>query len=235
VNLALFGGTFDPIHRGHLAAARAAAARFSLKQVLFIPAAVPPHKPGMQITAFEHRYAMVALATARDKRFVPSLLEAPRPTNVLQFRAKGEPSHGPPNYSITTVRHIKSTLRGKDKLFFIVGVDAFIHIAEWHQPESLLEEVGFIIVSRPGFSMAEVAGALPESLRPADPVLRPFTRQKPRGSLVLPGVTLHLLDTVKENVSATTIRSAAQRGRSLARFVAPEVADYIRKERLYRD
>src|SRR5262249_13524835 len=145
MNVGLFGGTFDPIHRGHLAAATAAARLCKLKKIYFVPAAVPPHKPGLPISAFEHRYAMVALATARNAVFVPSLLEATRPSSVLQFRAAGEQHSGPPNYTLTTVRRLKSQLRGSDKLFFIVGADAFMHIAEWHQPESLLAEVEFIV------------------------------------------------------------------------------------------
>jgi len=233
MNIGLFGGTFDPIHRGHLEVARAAAQRFALKQIHFVTAAVPPHKPGQPITDFEHRYAMVALATASEKTFFPSLLEAPRPSNVLRFHAKGE-SPTPPSYSISTVRRLKSTLGRSDKLFFILGVDAFLQIASWHEPEALLEEVGFIIASRPGSSMADVAAALPPSLRPPAAALKPFARQKPRGSLILPGLALHLLDDVNQNISSTQIRVAAAANRSLQRYVTPEVADYIRKQRLYR-
>src|SRR5450756_2964795 len=76
MNIGLFGGSFDPIHRGHLALAQAAANRYSLRQVLFVPANVPPHKQKQPLTAFIHRYAMVALATQDERGFVPSLLEA---------------------------------------------------------------------------------------------------------------------------------------------------------------
>ena len=77
MNIGLFGGSFDPIHRGHVALAQAAAEPYSLRQVLFVPANVPPHKQKQPLTAFVHRYAMVALATQDEKGFVPSLLEAP--------------------------------------------------------------------------------------------------------------------------------------------------------------
>ena len=76
MNIGFFGGSFDPIHRGHVALAQAAADRFSLRQVLFVPANLPPHKQKHPVTAFVHRYAMVALATQDDKRCVPSLLES---------------------------------------------------------------------------------------------------------------------------------------------------------------
>jgi nicotinate-nucleotide adenylyltransferase len=235
MNIGLLGGTFDPIHRGHLAVARAAQQRFALKQIYFVTAAVPPHKPEKPITQFEHRYAMVALATAGQPAFLPSLLEAPRSTNVLQFRARREKAPAAPNYSISTVRKLKTQLGRSDKLFFILGIDAFLQIASWHEPEALLEEVEFVIASRPGSSMAAVAGALPPSLRPPAASLKPFTRQRPRGSLVLPGVALHLLENVNENVSSTQVRAAAAARRSLARYVTPEVADYIRKQHLYAE
>jgi len=77
MNIGLFGGTFDPIHRGHLALAQAAASRYSLRQVLFVPANIPPHTQADPLTAFVHRYAMVSLATQDERGFVPSLLEAP--------------------------------------------------------------------------------------------------------------------------------------------------------------
>ena len=110
MNLGFFGGTFDPIHRGHLVVARAAEERFSLKQVYFVPSGVPPFKLAHPITEFEHRYAMVALAVAGEKTFVPSLLEAPRPTNVLHFQARSERGkpQPTPNYSISTVRRLRS-------------------------------------------------------------------------------------------------------------------------------
>lgn len=233
MNVGLLGGTFDPIHRGHLAVASAARSRFALKRIYFVPAAVPPHKPTHPITAFEHRYAMVVLATANEEGFVPSLLEAPRPTNVLQFRARAEREAPAPNYSISTVRRLKQQLGRSDKLFFILGVDAFLQIASWHEPEALLEEVEFIIVSRPGSSMAAIAGALPPSLRPPEAALKPFARQRPPGSLVLPGLALHLLEDVNVNISSTQVRAASAARRSITRYVTPEVAAYIRKQHLY--
>jgi cytidyltransferase-related domain len=118
MNIALFGGTFDPIHRGHMAIARAARERFDLGMIYFIPADVPPHKQKAPISSFEHRYAMVALATAGEKAFVPSLLEAPpRYQNVLPFRddahlrERRESAHGGPSYSIDTVRRVSRRWR----------------------------------------------------------------------------------------------------------------------------
>src|SRR5271154_1813685 len=129
MNIGLFGGTFDPIHRGHLALAEAAASRYSLRQVLFVPANVPPHKQKHPLTPFIHRYAMVALATQDERTFVPSLREAPEfgTTNAgtdALVRA-GKKSAAAANYSIETVRRLKLTLKKSDRLFFLSGIDAF--------------------------------------------------------------------------------------------------------------
>lgn len=232
MNVGLFGGTFDPVHRGHLAVARAARDKFRLAKIFFVPAAVPPHKPGSPVATFEQRYAMLALATVNEKEFIPSLLEAPRGTNLLQFR-NPEDAKPVPNYSISTVRKLRSMLRKNDRLFFILGLDSFLQIATWREPEALLEEAEFIIASRPGYSMADVAAALPPAMRPPVAAVKFFRKQKPADSLVLPGITLHLLADVREKVSSTAIRKAAAGNDSLERYVGPLVAEYIRKQKLY--
>ena len=224
MNIGVFGGTFDPVHRGHIALARAALERCELSRVLFVPANVPPHRKDLPAAAFLHRYAMVALATANEKAFVPSLLEAPQ-----------EPTGKPqPNYTIDTIRRLKLQLKKDDKVFFLIGIDAFLPVAKWHQAEALFKECEFIVASRPGHSLADVANALPESLRPSAAVTRPFARQKPQGSLALRGATLHLLDEVHQPVSATAIRQAIVAKKQLGKLVDPQVIEYIKKMGLYR-
>jgi nicotinate-nucleotide adenylyltransferase len=229
MNIGLFGGTFDPIHRGHLALARAARERFKLTQILFVPASVPPHKQRKPLSPFLHRFAMVVLATATEKAFVPSLLEA---SEELAGPRKGREAK--PNYTIDTVRRLKRSFKSADKLFLLIGIDAFADIAKWHEAEALFRECEFIVASRPGYSLADVANALPEGLRPRPEVTKPFLKQAATGDLVLTGVTVHLLDEVHQPVSATAIRQAAAAGKSLARFVEPSVAEYIKKVGLYR-
>jgi nicotinate-nucleotide adenylyltransferase len=233
MNIGFFGGTFDPIHKGHLALARAAASRYSLRQILFVTANIPPHKQKHPLSPFVHRYTMVALATQEDRRFVPSLLEAP------EFAAPSAADNGrnhsaPVNYSIDTVRLLKQTLKRSDRLFFLIGIDAFLDIAKWREAHALLKECEFIVASRPGYSLRDVAESLPEGLRPSATVTRPFHKQPAKGDLVLPGVTLHLLDDVNQGVSATAIRNAASQSKPVTRWVDPPVADYIRKQNLYR-
>ncbi len=225
MNVALFGGTFDPIHTGHIAVARAAQQRFDLSRVYIVPADIPPHKQTRPITPYHHRYAMACLATQGQKDLVPTLLEAPD--------AEGRPRYGA-NYSVDTVRRFKQTLKKSDRLFFLIGIDAFVDIAKWREPEALLRECEFIVVSRPGFSLADVAGALPASMRPSDLVLKPFQKQAATGDIVLGGATLHLLEGLKEPASATIIREAAAKGRAINRWLDPPVAEYIKKMGLYR-
>jgi nicotinate-nucleotide adenylyltransferase len=229
MKLGFFGGTFDPIHRGHLALAEAAREQFGLTRILFVPANNPPHKQKQPLSAFAHRYAMVTLATAEEKAFVPSLLEAPPDPLPPAGKAKAEP----PNYSIETIRKLRATLKKIDQIFFLIGIDAFREIAKWHEAEALFRECEFIVASRPGYSLADVANSLPEKLRPAAHVTKPFEKQPARGDLVLNGATIHVLDSVHHAVSATSIREAAAAGKPLAKFVAPAVADYIKKTGLY--
>jgi len=231
MNIGLFGGTFDPIHRGHLALARAAREGCKLSRILFVPANVPPHKQAQPLSAFAHRYAMIALATAQEKDFVPSLLEA---REDFESAGRGKEKAERPNYTIDTVKRLKPSLKKADRLFLLIGVDAFADIAKWRQAEALFRECEFVVASRPGFSLADIANALPASLRPRQEVTRPFHKQAARGDLVLRGVTLHLLDEVYQPISSTAIRQAATAGKPLARFVDPAVADYIKKMGLYK-
>ena len=127
MNVALFGGTFDPIHRGHLAVAKAAQREYGIKQVLFVPSATPPHKH--PLTPYIHRYAMVALQVAGQKGMMPSLLESPEQL--------GENAMA---YSIETVRRVRAELKRNDRLFFIIGIDAFLDLAKWREPVALLRE-----------------------------------------------------------------------------------------------
>jgi nicotinate-nucleotide adenylyltransferase len=233
MNIGLFGGTFDPIHRGHLALARAARERCKLSRILFVPPNVPPHKQEQPLSAFAHRHAMIALATAQEKDFAPSLLEAPEDLEPGSNR-KQKPRAEKPNYTIDTVTRLKQSLKKSDQLFLLIGIDAFAEIAKWHQAETLFRECEFVVASRPGFSLADVANALPASLRPRKEVTRPFHNQAASGDLVLRGVTIHLLDEVYQPVSSTAIRQAVAAGKPLTRFVDPAVADYIKKVGLYK-
>ncbi len=237
MNIGLFGGTFDPIHRGHLALAQAARERFELGRIYFVPASIPPHKTRQPLASYFQRYAMVVLATMSEKAFIPSLLEAPGEAAVPRVtgqKDQSQPAALAMNYTIDTVRRLKQTLKKSDRLLFLIGIDAFNDIAKWHEAEALFRECEFIVASRPGYSLADVANALPEKLRPRAAVTRPFAKQPAKGDLVLPGATVHLLENVHQNVSATAIRNAVIAKRPLTKLVDPAVADYIKKMELYK-
>jgi nicotinate-nucleotide adenylyltransferase len=207
------------VHRGHLAVARAAAKQFKLDLIYFAPADIPPHKQKRKLTDFRHRFAMLTPATAGEKRFVPSLIDAPT---------------GRPNYSVDTVRRLKSSLGKRDKLYFLIGMDAFKDIRTWRKPVQLLTLCDFIVARRPGHSLADVGRALPLVLRPHEDFLRALETRRLNATIALLGVTIHLLDEVNEPVSSTQIRAAAKKSTAqLSRLVPQSVAEYIRKEGLY--
>ena len=233
MNIGLFGGSFDPIHLGHVALARAAKERFELGRIYFVPANVPPHKQRQPLAAYFHRYAMVVLATMGEKAFVPSLLEAPGVVAGSGAGGKSRPAEASTNYSIDTVRRLKGSLKKIDRLFFLIGIDAFAEVAQWREPEALFRECEFIVASRPGYSLADVANALPEALRPAPAVSQPFAKQPAKGDLVLRGATVHLLENVHQPVSATAIRDAVAGKKRLRKFVDAAVEEYIKKAGLY--
>jgi nicotinate-nucleotide adenylyltransferase len=230
VNIAFFGGTYDPIHRGHIAVAESALKRFELGKVLFVPAELQPFKQNQVLAGFAHRLAMVALAASGHREFVPSDIEA------RLFARSGKP-----NYSLETIRQLKKDLKKADKLYFLIGIDAFLDIAKWHRPVELLRECEFIVANRPGYSLGDIAGALPDELRPKEEVLK-AARKDPAGLaaagtvMAFSGVVLHVLEDVSERVSSTQLRAAAaSSGKRLEGYVGQAVAEYIAKTRLYRD
>ncbi|HUK17462.1 MAG TPA: nicotinate-nucleotide adenylyltransferase [Bryobacteraceae bacterium] len=134
MRLALFGGTFDPIHNAHLALARSAADHFHLDRVLFVPAAHPPHKAGVTHAPYDDRVRMAELACAGEPRFKVSRLEEGTERS----------------YSIDTIEKLRPSLAVTDELFFIIGADAFAEIRTWHRWRGVAAAVRFLVVSRPG-------------------------------------------------------------------------------------
>jgi nicotinate-nucleotide adenylyltransferase len=134
VKLAIFGGTFDPIHEGHLALAREAAVRFHLDRVLFVPAAHPPHKGGVTHAPYGDRVRMAELACEGEGRFEVSRLE--------EGTAR--------SYSIDTIDTLRARRAPGDELYFLIGADAFAEIGTWHRWRDVARSVRFLVVSRPG-------------------------------------------------------------------------------------
>ena len=221
-SVALYGGSFDPVHLGHLAVARKAAERFHLDRVYFVPADVQPLKARQPVTNFHHRYAMLALALQGERGWLPSLLEAPE-----IVRASGQPA----SYTVDTVRRMRARLHPATRLYFLIGMDAFQHIAKWRSPVELLRSAEFIVASRPGFPLKDVLRALPEEMQPGE---AGAAELQATGSLASNGATLHLLPDLNEDASATAIRQAARLGVGLEKLVPPAVAEYIFKLKTLR-
>lgn len=153
MRLGLLGGTFDPIHFGHLVAADAAAEALNLDQVLFIPCGQPPHRPAGQTTPAEHRYLMTVLATAGHPRFRVSRMELDRPG---------------PSYTVDTLEALRADLGPGVELTFIIGADAFLGMDRWKDPERVMELADLTVVSRPGYNDGAVEArlrTLPRHLR----------------------------------------------------------------------
>jgi nicotinate-nucleotide adenylyltransferase len=188
LRLAIFGGTFDPIHDAHLRVAREAAREFGLARVLFVPAALPPHKSGATRAGYQDRYRMVELACQGEPLFEPSRLEA----------GSGR------SYSIHTIEKVKAGLEPGDEVYFLIGADAFAEIRSWYRWQSVLSQVDFIVVARPGHQYE-----------------------------VPPGARVHRMETLALPVSSSQIRARLAAGESPAE-VPRAVLEYIRRKGLYR-
>lgn len=208
MRIGLFGGTFDPIHCGHLDVARAARAALSLSELWLVPSRVPPHRSSPSVSA-AHRFAMAAVAIADEGGLRLSDIEMEVPG---------------PSYTIETLDRFAALRRvPADRLYFVTGADAFRDIGSWKAYPGVLDRCHFIVISRPGFSSAAVRQALPDlASRFADPGDRPRST---------PGI--FLVDAPTAAVSSTEVRRAAAEGKSLEGLVPARVADYIGRQGLY--
>jgi nicotinate-nucleotide adenylyltransferase len=213
-SLGVFGGTFDPIHYGHLRAADEVAEGLGLAQLWFMPASVPPHKARPGLTSFEKRLAMAELAVAGHPRLSVSDLEGRRPGK---------------SFTVETLRLLRRDLgpRGGE-LFYILGLDAILEIATWKDYRELFTLSHFVVLDRPGYDPARLAAVLRQEVHPD-------FREAPDGTgFVHPsGCRVLLWATTRLDISATRIRALAAAGRSL-RYLLPEaVRRFILENKLY--
>ena len=212
--IAIFGGTFDPIHNGHLRMAVEVREGLSLSDLFLVPSARPPHKPLHPTTPAEDRLAMSAAATAGIEGI--SVLD-------LELRREG------PSYSLLTVREVAEANPGAE-LLFLVGADAFSEIATWHRYPELLAACDFLLLPRPG---TPPEASFPPGIRIEMEGAGCYTL--PGCSYRLPGGRRLLCPVLPVlDISSRSIREKVRQGRSIRGLVPPEVERYIADHGLYR-
>ena len=223
MRIALFGGSFDPPHRGHVALARLAMDRLHLDRVVVAPVGLQPLKHEAAATSYDDRMEMTRLAFAGHPRIEVSRLDAPLPDNR-------------PNYTIETVLRLKRRLATDDQLFCLLGADSWLTVGKWHRASDLLMACEFIVGARPGFDLSHAAAALPEGMSAIE------LPSEQAGSLLLSirdpaghESRLYLLNDLAEDVSATGVRAALshQSPGDSDSVLSPQVARYIHEHNLY--
>jgi nicotinate-nucleotide adenylyltransferase len=211
----VLGGTFDPIHLGHLAAAEAARHALQLGRVVLVPSHQPPHRAATPRASTFHRFAMASIAADARQDLLASDIELATPG---------------PSFTAVTLRGLHAAGYSASQLFFVTGTDAFAEIATWHAYPEVLTLAHFVVISRPGQSMDALAGRLPDL---APRMCRVDARQGPGPDLSSPRILLVTADT--PDISSTAVRALAREGASLEGLVTPGVERHIRRHGLYRN
>jgi nicotinate-nucleotide adenylyltransferase len=211
-NIGIIGGTFNPIHIGHLRSAEEVREAFGLKRVIFIPSASPPHKESSEIIDAHHRYIMVKKAIVKNPHFIASDVEIKR---------KGT------SYTIDTLRHFTKRNDKNMKLSFIMGVDAFLEIETWKDFQRLFEFADFIVTDRPDQENPNPDFTLPETLRGL------FEKRGDDSLIHRSGHRVYYHNISALDISSTTIRAMIQNGESIRYLVTDSVKRYIEKKGLY--
>lgn len=218
MRLGLLGGTFNPIHNGHLAIARQTRDALALDRVLFIPTNDPPHKPHQSLAPAQDRYEMVKLAIGSDPLLAMSDVE---------LRRSGK------SYSIDTVRQLQQEYGPQTQLYFLIGLDAFLDFPSWHEPATLLTLCSFIIISRPGLSFQALSAL---SMLPPLPQQSLLDLDGGRSSRLQVPMGTHSLTCLRlppSDISASAIRSKFKQGLPTANLLPPSVESYILQHHIY--
>jgi nicotinate-nucleotide adenylyltransferase len=215
MKIGLFGGTFDPIHWGHLRSAEEVSETFGLDRVYFIPAAVPPHKRGQTTTPARDRLQMVRLAVAKNPKFSVSTVEI---------------SRAGVSYSIDTIREFAATLDKNDSLYFIIGLDAFREIGTWKDFADIFPLCNFIVTSRPGSKERDPlkgTGVAVKKLFCYDFKSKEYRHKS--------GTRVYFDELTDIAISASEIRALVKEGKSIRYLVPAEVEKYIKRRALYNN
>lgn len=214
--IGLFGGTFNPIHSGHLRAAEIVQKRLDLDKVLFIPSYIPPHKDSVEIASPAHRMKMVELALHSHPHFIPSSIEVDAEER---------------SYSIITLGKIKK-LYPNSRIFFILGIDAFLEIDTWKNHEQVLEQCFFVVISRPGFRLEEAEAVVQGISRE---IMCELSKSENINDDMLRTRRIFLVPIDALYIASTNIREKIKRGESIQKMVPDEVDAYIQRNNLYQN
>ncbi len=209
MRIGIFGGTFNPIHYGHLRTAEEIREKLNLKEVVFIPAANPPHKEE-EIAPFTHRYNMVKLSVESNPLFSVSDIE---------LKQYGK------SYSIETIKEIKNMMDRNSILFFILGTDAFMEIKTWKNYRDLFYLCNFIVAIRPGYEGIDKKFLLEEGV---------FTYDEKDDRIIhKSGNFISFIEVTFLSISSRDIRKRIKEKRSIKYLLPPKVEDYIYQNNLY--
>lgn len=212
--LGIFGGTFNPIHYGHLRAAEEVRERLGLGNILFIPAYNPPLKDSGLVSA-EHRYEMTRLATEANPFLNISDIECGRPGR---------------SYSVDTLTALRELYPQKE-FYFILGLDSFIDIPAWYRPETLMELTNFVAISRPGYSFSGLSSMITMDAALISEL--DTCRVAGHEACLKSGKKLDMLNVTPLNISATNIRGLVREGGSIKYLLPEKVESYIIDNKLY--
>jgi nicotinate-nucleotide adenylyltransferase len=220
----LLGGTFNPIHVGHLISANEVISLFQLEEIILIPCASPPHKGHQELIAASHRMAMASLATASNPKLSLSSLEIER---------------GGKSYSIDTINTLKNDSGQELELYFIVGVDVFSDIANWKEADQLLTNSHFVVTNRPGYDHIKLLDKLTREVSPRYPGLRfhldsgEYAEGVKRISIEGSEYSIFVVRIPSLDISSTDIRRRVAQGGPIEYLVTAEVNEYIINNKLY--
>lgn len=212
--LGIFGGTFNPVHYGHLRACEEAREALSLREIIFVPSGSPPLKD-KELASAEHRHEMTKLAIETNPFFGISGIECSR---------QGK------SYTVDTINTLRRNYKG-DELYLILGIDSFLELPSWHQPERLMELTNFAVMSRPGFSFSSLHSRIKadmSALSDLDTGKLQSYRTFLKGS-----VKVLLLNVTPIDISATRIRQLVKNGMGLKYLLPETVESYIISNKLY--
>ena len=212
-HVGVFGGTFDPIHHGHLRSAEEIAEDLGLERVLFVPSAEPPHKKRSNLAGAAHRLAMVRLAVRGNPLFRASDLEARR---------------GGRSYSVDTLRQVQRRLGGDAEIHFFMGLDAFREIETWKNFGEIFALANVVVTSRPPEAVEPIVETLPVAVQAH------FCYRRGRGWIHRSGHTILFRPVTPLDISASDIRARVARRQSIRYLLPPSVERYIDRHRLYR-